>query len=214
MEVAEKKRCVIVAAGGNCSDGLLKENIKPSDFIIAADAGYLKCRSAGFKPDLFIGDYDSSCRPKTDSELICLNPIKDATDSDAALSEAEARGYKNVLLLGGTGGRIDHTASNIILSAAAIQRGTRLTVIDNHHRIFALKNEKICIERAGAKHYLSIFAVGGECRLSISGVFYPLSGFVLSPFAGGLGVSNEITAEEAVISVEDGTVIVIEADSQ
>ena len=203
MAEMSKKRCVIVAAGSIDDTSAIKAYADSADFVIAADAGYVYCRDVGIEPDLFVGDYDSSKKPKTQNELIALNPIKDATDTETALTEAEKRGYKEITLLGALGGRVDHTLAN--------QRGTNLTIIDSHHKIFAVKNESVRIERKTAKYYLSVFSVGGDSVISEEGVYYPLSDYTLSPFSA-LGVSNEITSDEAVITVKKGTVIIVEAD--
>ena len=206
MAEMSKKRCVIVAAGSIDNTSAIKTYADSADFVIAADAGYVYCRDAGIEPDLFVGDYDSSKKPKTQKEL-----IKDATDTETALTEAEKRGYKEITLLGALGGRVDHTLANLALVSQAKQRGTNLTIIDSHHKIFAVKNESVRIERKTAKYYLSVFSVGGDSVISEEGVYYPLSDYTLSPFSA-LGVSNEITSDEAVITVKKGTVIIVEAD--
>ena len=96
MAEMSKKRCVIVAAGSIDDTSAIKAYADSADFVIAADAGYVYCRDAGIEPDLFVGDYDSSKKPKTQNELIALNPIKDATDTETALTEAEKRKYKEM----------------------------------------------------------------------------------------------------------------------
>lgn len=92
-----KKRCVIVAAGSIDNTSAIKAYADSADFVIAADAGYVYCRDAGIEPDLFVGDYDSSKKPKTQNELIALNPIKDATDTETALTEAEKGDTRKLL---------------------------------------------------------------------------------------------------------------------
>lgn len=204
-------RCVIVAAGDIQNKDIIKTNIRPDDFVIAADAGYYNCVNAGVTPDLIVGDFDSGKAPQTSIETIRLNPIKDSTDSETALLEAEKRGFNDILLLGATGKRLDHTLANIILTAAAKQRGNNLSILDEHHKIYALKNESKIIKKADAKYYLSVYAVGRECKITEAGVFYPLNNYYLSPFSA-LGVSNEITDEQASITVHSGTAVIIEAD--
>ena len=39
------------------------------DLIIAADAGYLNVQKAGLRPDVIIGDFDSSEKPSTDTPI-------------------------------------------------------------------------------------------------------------------------------------------------
>ena len=58
---------------------------------------------------------------------------------------------------------------------------------------------------------VSVVSFCGVARgVSESGVFYPLDHVDLQPFTS-LGISNEIVDEEAVITVEDGTLIVVES---
>lgn len=206
-----KKRCVIIAAGNISNNDIIANNVSPSDFVIAADAGYLKCISAGITPNLIVGDFDSSKVPETSVETIRLNPIKDSTDSETALLEAEKRGFKDILLLGATGRRLDHTIANIILTSAAKQRGCELIIIDEHHKIYSLKDETKIINKANSKYYLSVFSVGGDCIITEEGVYYPLNKYCLSPFFA-LGVSNEITEDNAKITVHSGTAVIIETD--
>ena len=65
-----KKRCVIVAAGSIDDTSAIKSYADSADFVIAADAGYVYCRDAGIEPDLFVGDYDSSKKPKRKMSLL------------------------------------------------------------------------------------------------------------------------------------------------
>ena len=64
MELIERKRCVIVAAGTISDLDILKKSIFYDDYIIAADAGYIKLKSAGIEPHLIVGDFDSSDIPE------------------------------------------------------------------------------------------------------------------------------------------------------
>ena len=51
------KRCIIFGAG--VYDSTLPD-ILDGDFVVAADAGYEKCRKFNIIPDIIIGDFDSS----------------------------------------------------------------------------------------------------------------------------------------------------------
>ena len=146
MELVEKKRCVIVAAGKTDSDDIIKKNIFYDDFVIAADAGYTKLKSAGIAPDLIVGDFDSSDTPENDIETIVLSPIKDCTDTQFAVSQAVERGYNEILIIGGLGGRIDHSVANFAVIGEFKQKGVNVTVVDENHIIYCLKDEEKTIE--------------------------------------------------------------------
>lgn len=82
-------------------------------FSVAADSGLEAALRAGVVPDLVIGDMDSV---RSRELLDALPPDrverwdvdKDYTDTELALSALEKRGVDEVILLGGSGGRLDH----------------------------------------------------------------------------------------------------------
>ena len=78
-----------------------------------ADAGYTQVRRQGLKPDLVVGDFDS-LGSVPEGEKIVRHPVmKDDTDMMYSLKECLGRGYRNFLILGATGGRLDHTVANL-----------------------------------------------------------------------------------------------------
>ncbi len=206
MELIERKRCVIVAAGVISDLDILKKNIFYDDYIIAADAGYTKLRSAGIEPQLIVGDFDSSDVPENDIETITLSPVKDYTDTEFAVAQAVERGFDEILIIGGTGGRIDHTFANIAVITRYKKQGVNITLIDDNHRIFTLCNETKSIVKAS--YYVSLFAADGECTVSLEGFYYNNDGLVLTPDSS-IGVSNEIVDETAKITVLNGIALVV-----
>lgn len=211
MESVIKNRCVIVAAGTVRDIEFLKSNIKISDYVIAADGGYLTLLKTGITPDLTVGDFDSASKPQYSSEIIGLNPIKDCTDTEFACEQAVARGYKNILILGALGGRVDHSFANFALLARFKQKGINIVVKDEKHLIYCLYNEIKTVKKEN--EYVSIFAFGNECNITLNGFFYNVENFKLTPF-DSIGVSNEVVNDEASIKVNFGLCLVIEAKKQ
>ncbi len=208
MEHLEKRRCVIVAAGETESVDILKKNIFYDDFVIAADAGYTKLKAASIEPNLIVGDFDSSDIPENDIETIILSPIKDCTDTEFALAQAYERGFREMLIIGALGGRVDHSYANICLVAQYRQKGARVTIIDDKHKIYCLKNEEISV--ADTRQYVSVFAFAGECKVFFEGFYYGTDVITLTPF-DVLGTSNELVEEVGRINVISGTAVIIEA---
>lgn len=206
MGIVNQPDCVIFAGGNVLPQETVAPYLAGNPYIIAADAGYEFAKHIDCTPHLILGDFDSCVCPQTDIETICLNPIKDDTDSAVALQEAVRRGYKKIVLFGGTGSRLDHTFANFDLCAKAKQQGVDLTVVDAAHRVFALQNETQILPRDDSQ-YISVFALGGACTVTLKGFYYPLENYTFTPFCG-LGVSNEITDDTAQITVTDGTALV------
>ena len=204
-----KNRCVIIG-GGDCTVEILKNNITSDDYIICADGGYDIAVQADFTPDLLIGDFDSiKCIPQNVS-TITLPVEKDVTDSVAAYNEGLKIGFRSFVLFGGTGGRFEHTFANISLMAMASKSGIYFEIIDNKHIFRSITDSSIKIDRKDNQQ-VSVFAFGDKAyNVTEKGFHYPLDNFTLDPFDGALGTSNDIVDEYGEITVEKGTLVIIE----
>ena len=78
-------------------------------------------------------------------ETITLPVEKDLTDCEAAYNEGVVRGFNNFLLLGGTGGRFEHTFANISVMARASKEGNNFSIIDEKHMFYAITDSKLVI---------------------------------------------------------------------
>lgn len=210
MGIVTKADCLIFSAGDRVSAEVVRQYISDSVYIIAADGGYAFCRDVGYMPNLIVGDFDSGECPITDIETIRLSPYKDETDSAFAVHEAIKRGYKRIVLFGGTGSRLDHTFADFNLCAAAQILGADLMLVDSRHKIFTLTEETAHLPIESGK-YISIFSFGGACTLTLKGFCYPLDHYEFTPFSG-MGVSNEIADNTAQIIIEQGTALVMITD--
>ena len=104
------RRCIILGAGDYYGEEI---KIAQGDFVIAADGGYNVAVKNKITPDLFVGDFDS-CNIQVDAkEKLVLPVVKNDTDTLAAIRAGLERGFAEFHIYGGTGGRIDHTLSNI-----------------------------------------------------------------------------------------------------
>ncbi len=216
------KKCIIVTGLVEGYGGWLADAAKDA-YVICADGGYAFARVADMKVDLLVGDFDSYDGELPDEdqvEIIRVSPEKDDTDTGLCIQEAIARGYKDIVIAGGIGGRLAHSVANLqSMADAASKAGINIMQIDGNRRCYVLKGPATLTVpkrmetpdgHEKRKAFISMFAQGGECTgVSISGVFYPLDEGSLSPNYP-IGCSNEITADEAVISVKKGTLLVIE----
>ncbi len=192
--------------------GTVKEtvNIEKDDFVICADNSYERAMSEGAAPALIIGDFDSGERSAfpENTEIITVPSEKDDTDTMLCVKEALARGYKKITVVGGIGGRLDHTLANIQALYYGKLHGADITLADGFNEAFIALASSFTVEKKNG-YYLSLFAYSGSVgALTVSGTKYTLDGASLDN-TFPLGVSNEITTERAEISFESGVLLVV-----
>lgn len=203
-----KTRCVIIG-GGDCSVDLLNLNITADDYIICADSGYDIAIKAEIQPDLVIGDFDSVKGFVQNVEKITLPVEKDVTDCEAAYNEGVKRGFTEFLLLGGTGGRFEHTFANVSVMAKASKDGNKFIIVDDKHTFYAITDSHLKIPYSPNKQ-ISVFAFGNKAfGVTEKGFHYSIENYTLNPFIP-IGISNDIVRDFGDISVEKGTLVVIE----
>ena len=207
--MAERRRCVVFT-GGDANLALLPREDLHADFIIAADCGMKKAIAENVTPDLLVGDFDSMAIPTLFSGIptVRMPAEKDETDTMTAIGEAIRAGCTEILVVGGTGGRLDHTLSNVFLLESLRDRGIAVTMTDGGSTVQFLRDETVVLPRRGFR-YFSLFAVD-ECTVTVRGAKYPLENAALRrtlPYA----VSNEIVGDKAEITVRGG-VLLLESD--
>lgn len=188
------------------------DELRAGDCIIAADRGCIHCREAGISPDFCLGDFDSLLPGDAVPENAIRYPAeKDDTDVALALKQALSLGLDDIWLLGGIGGRLDHTVANLQLMRYALSRGASLSIRTGNERARLLAPGTYELP-AGPTRRFSLFAFS-PCveNLSIRGAKYELENASLSD-CFPLGVSNETLAHTPVqIAFSGGQLLLIEA---
>ena len=200
-----KPRCVIFTA--HCEgDPRAAYAPRPGDFVLCADCGWRLAASMGVTPDLTLGDFDSGAAPEAGP--VERFPVeKDDTDTMLCLKRGLALGYDDFLIVGGFGGRLDHTLANLQTLHYAALRGARAALNDGRSWATVLLNGSVRVPRTPAK--LSLFALGDACRgVTIRGAKYDVENITLTN-AFPLGACNDVKAEYAEISVEQGPLLVL-----
>ncbi|WWR17168.1 thiamine diphosphokinase [Lachnospiraceae bacterium JLR.KK008] len=215
-------RCILVCAG----DLEISEiPVKPEDYVIAVDGGYLYCQVFGIEPDVMIGDFDSlaetyceqtqpqeSGRPHgaegKKPRVIRLDCVKDDTDTLAAIRHGLENGYREFHLYGALGGRLEHTIANLQCLHFLKNAGAVGYIWDGTVMITLIRNESLSF-RKEMEGLVSVFAVGGEARgVTEKGLRYALDDAVVRcDFP--IGVSNEFTGQKAEIEVRDGSLLIV-----
>lgn len=204
----ESKICSIIC-GAPCNMGKMggwkKELV--SGFVIAADSGLDRCAEAGITPDMAVGDFDSAKTAVPEgAEIVTVPSEKDDTDTYLAAKIAVERGFGELRFFCALGGRMSHSLANIQLLRELKNKAVRAVLFGERSAMFLLRDESVKIPKFAG--YLSLFALDETAIVSESGVKYPLDRHTLrNDFP--LGVSNEITAEYAEVTVYSGLCAVV-----
>jgi len=212
-------RIVIFSNGTLPSRESARALLKPDDILIAADGGAHHILSLGLLPRLLVGDLDSLA-PDALTRLESANvevhrypEDKDETDLELALQHALELGGKPVLVVGGLGGRIDHTLSTLSLLTNPAYEGLDLHLDDGIEEVFfcqASPTNGGHIEVQGKSgDIISLIPWGGQVTgIFTEGLRWRLSGETLYP-EKSRGVSNILLEQSAVIQIENGCLFVI-----
>jgi len=210
-------RAIIVSNGKINDYSYYKDKIKEDDYIICADGGIKHLLQMGVYPDLWLGDFDS-CRfselknehkELNNIETISLNTAKDETDTHYACITAIDRGYKDILIWGACGGRIDHMLSNIHLLEFLKNKNVKGVLEDEKNTLVLVSDEVNIIKK---RKYLSILPMSETAVIEkTQGLLYPLENFSLRREVS-MGVSNEIVSDKASIKLKSGLVLIAESD--
>lgn len=183
------------------------------DLVIAADAGLALASASGHHVDVVVGDLDS-VDPAQLADAVAAgttverhDPDKDRTDLELALAAAAARGATNVHVAGGAGGRLDHVLANALCLASGTWADLELSATLGAARVWVVHSEVSVAGRPG--DLLSLIPVGGPAHgVRSTGLRWPLAGDTLDPVSGR-GISNELTAATATVSLTAGTLLAI-----
>lgn len=113
----KERGCVIVANGRFPSAELPLRLLKEAKTIIACDGAVKTLYEKGIHPDAIVGDLDSIPADLRKRYADRIHHVEDQEINDLSKSIrfAHAQGYREVLILGATGLREDHTLGNISL---------------------------------------------------------------------------------------------------
>lgn len=210
------ERCVILSASPEYNIDEIKTHLRPDDVFVVADGGWHFVTALGVTPLAFIADFDSSREADFDHSvpLVRFSSIKDCTDTEAAVNYAWEKGYRDFLMVGCCGGRLDHTYANFMTMSQIVTKGGSVCSLGAHEKIIMLSPgvHHIPVER---ERHLSILPFGGPVSgITLKNTFYPLENAEMT-MENPLGISNEFLMESeqsdtdyAIISFKSGLLLI------
>ena len=197
------KLCVIAASMPE--DDLF---IPQGSFCIAADRGFEQLQCRGIEPDLAVGDFDSLGYVPNAREVVRHPVEKDDTDMMLAVREGLRRGYREFILYGGVGGRLDHTLANVQTLAFLRKNGVRALLYGEGTAVTLLHNDALRFPET-ASGTISVLCFGGEAEgVTERGLYYSLENARME-CSLPRGVSNEFCGRESEVSVQNGKLLLL-----
>lgn len=206
-------KAFIYVGGDIFTDGII-EFPKGDDLKISADCGFKNAEKLGIVPDFAVGDFDSGSMAELprETEIIEVPAEKDFTDTQLALEVAIEHGADYIIMIGGLGGRLDHTMSNLSLLEKLWCMGIRAIITDGKNRARYIERTSELIPHGGFK-YLSLICADKEAKgVSVEGCKYPLKNAKLTRTNNSFTTSNEILKNCALVSVKKGGLFIIESN--
>ena len=201
-------RIIIFANGSLPNLEKARALIRPDDFILCADGGTRHALALGLTPDLIIGDMDSlpaafNLKPET---FIRFPTDKNETDLELAIDHALTLKPDQIFILAALGGRMDQTLANITLLSNVQLATFDIRITDGVEEIFFCRDQAKVEGRSG--DIVSLIPWQGE----VNGIFtenlrWHLHHETLYPDKTR-GISNEMTADVATISITSGLLLI------
>lgn len=207
---------ILLVAGGTLSKEFLQKTVGKEQFnqIICIDGGANILTLAGINPDILVGDFDSINHEilvtylDAGIEMRAFQKEKDMTDTELAIIIALELGADEIVLLGATGTRLDHTLSNIFLLSKFSSK-VKIKIQDENNQIMLFEN-KNCIEISQSEyHYVSLLPISTKVTgVTTRGLKYPLEKATLDRDSS-FGISNELNQLTGSIYMDEGILALI-----
>ncbi len=205
-------RCIIIGASPYSNPNVIRQTVSADDFVICADGGLSVALDSNIVPNMVIGDFDSLKKKSLleNVPVIVLPVEKDDTDSISCMKYGIEQGYQNFVLLGMTGGRIDHTYANLHLLKYLFRHGCQGMMKDEHTQIYYTEKNFLLSNQKGKT--VSVLPFGcEEAEVTLSGFKYPAQHLKMNTVFP-IGTSNIVLTDNGVVYVHRGGVVIIVND--
>jgi thiamine pyrophosphokinase len=208
----------LVFAGGDPPATTMLRGLPAAGLVVAADSGLGHARALGVPVDVVVGDLDSVDRADLDAAIAAGATVeshpaaKDATDLELALLAARDRGAREIVVVGGYGGRLDHFLANVLLLTTPALAGVHVWARIGDATVSVVRDRAELTGVPGA--LCSLLPIGGPAEgVRTERLRFPLERETLVP-GSTRGVSNEFLSSTATVTLERGVLIAVVPQSR
>lgn len=202
-----------IFTGGSIRPDGITEAPEPGDLVICADAGLNNARLMGVTPSVLVGDFDSLGEPEglpDSTEIIRVPAEKNDTDTQLAVQIALDRGARDLVIVGGLEGRLDHTLSSLGILECLSEKRIPAVFTSGQNRAHFIRNNGLILLRSVFR-YFSVLSVDPILKgVTLEGCKYPLKNAKIERKIQ-YAVSNEIVGNCALVEIRKGAAYVIES---
>lgn len=210
---------LLIVTGGRVSKEFVRRTIEEyrPNVIVAADRGMMVLHELSVLPDYLVGDFDSGenavleeFRSRFSKEgrpiIRSFNPEKDETDTELAISMSIGLEPSEILILGGTGTRLDHTLANVGLLRKITEAGI-VGYLADEYNIIRLHDEAFTLKKGEGEEFFSFLPFGDRVTgLTIEGAKYEIKDYDLE-LGSSLCISNEFQKKEVRVKIGEGRLL-------
>lgn len=189
----------------------VRQFLHKNDYLIAVDGGLRHLIALNLMPDLVVGDLDSITPEmfkfieSNQIPKLQLDIHKNETDLEIAIQTAFELDYKDIILIGAIGNRVDHTLENIFILAKPVWENINFTITDGTQDIFLIRSEKTF--PGNINDIVSLIPLTAIVSgIMTKGLYYPLNHEDLFR-ENARGISNLMVSNEAMVQIKSGILI-------
>lgn len=231
----------LIISGGKTDICFARKYLSENLFntIVCADSGLNVVDALGIVPDYFMGDFDSVSEDVLEKYMLMASgenlkevekgvlkenskkiptyikypAQKDATDTQLVLEFVISHSPTEIVILGATGGRLDHLIANINILILPLKEKIPTYIVDKYNLLWLTDTNCHIKKKDAWGKYISFQPLTEKVsNIRLRGVKYPLDG--KDVFLGdSLTVSNEFAedSEAAEVLFDDGILIITES---
>ncbi len=204
------RRAVVLCDGTPPSNKLLQSCLDGAELFVCADRAGWPHEQLPRRPDVVIGDLDTlggiPNTPHSATHYI-LDEDQSTTDTEKALTHAAHHGCTQALLLGATGGHLDHTLANCAQPERFAATIRTILVNDFGLTLHIPASQPVSwLLPVGTQ--FSVMAIGHPAHdVTVTGARWPLLNEKVA-WGGASTISNEVTNPPLTISSGNGSLLV------
>lgn len=205
------RKTVVLAAGDYPSAPAPLAALASARHVVCCDgAAVAYTRRTRRAPDAIVGDLDSlpAAFSRRFADVVAHVPEQDDNDLAKAFRACVERGWRDIVILGATGRREDHTLGNIAWLADFAEKAPRVAMLTDHG-VFTVARAPGAAIATTPGMQLSFFGFDPTQRINATGVVYPVRDLRLRRWF--TGTLNEATGRRVRLSFDGPPVIVFRA---